>query len=145
MSHNLHAICYAYHFAESNKFSAMTYTITGVFPTIDDAISAAESLTKAGFIKQFPGFTKNTKFQPESLIEDHFIDRNEISVYTPNLNRAHKAKNILIKFGAELNKITGICHEKIQDAKLAKTSFMHSRKRKKLKKSNIKFNQEPLN
>ncbi|WHF52562.1 hypothetical protein QGN23_04615 [Chryseobacterium gotjawalense] len=123
----------------------MTYTITGVFPTIDDAISAAATLTKAGFIKQFPGFTKNTKFQPESLIEDHFIDRNEISVYTPNLNRAHKAKNILMKFGAELNKITGLYHEKVQDVKQAKTSLTLSNKRKNLKKNKIRLRQKPLN
>ena len=92
----------------------MTYNIRGIFPTIDDAISAAKQLTTAGFIKQFPGFTKNSKFQPESLVEDHFIDENEISVYTPNLNRAHKAKNILIKFGGDLNKIQGIYFEKSQ-------------------------------
>lgn len=92
----------------------MTYTIKGIFLTIEDAISAAKQLTSAGFIKQFSGFTKNSKFQPESLIEDHFIDKNEISVYTPNLNRAHKAKNILIKFGGDLNKIKGIYYEKVK-------------------------------
>ena len=92
----------------------MTYNIRGIFPTIEDANSAAHQLTEAGFIKQFDGFTKNSKFQPESLVEDHFIDENEISVYTPNLNRAHKAKNILIKFGGDLNKITGIYFEKVK-------------------------------
>ncbi|MGA9212123.1 hypothetical protein [Kaistella sp.] len=123
----------------------MTYNIIGIFPAIDDAISAAKQLTKAGFIKQFPGFTKNAKFQPESLIEDHFIDQNEISVYTPNLNRAHKAKNILLKFGADINKISGIYYEKVQNAKQPNTSLQLFKKKKKLKENKINFRQGPLN
>ena len=119
----------------------MTYTIRGIFPTIDDAISAAKQLTTAGFIKQFPGFTKNSKFQPESLVEDHFMDENEISVYTPNLNRAHKAKNILIKFGGELNKIQGIYFEKIKKGAYASNSEGALTKIKKLKDYKSKLRQ----
>lgn len=115
----------------------MTYNIKGIFPTIDDAISAANRLKKAGFTKQFTGFTKNSKFQPESLVEDHFIDQNEIAVYTPNLNRAHKAKNILIKFGAEINKATGICNEKVQNSKQSNSSLVLFKKRKVQKDSKI--------
>lgn len=92
----------------------MTYNIIGIFPTIDDAISAANRLKKAGFIKQFRGYTKNSKFQPESLVEDHFVDQNEIAVYTPNLNRAYKAKNILVKFGADIKNATMFCTERMQ-------------------------------
>ncbi|MDP2454761.1 MULTISPECIES: hypothetical protein [unclassified Kaistella] len=92
----------------------MTYNIIGIFPTIDDAISAANRLAKAGYIKQFSGFTANTKFQPESLVEDHFVDQNEIIVYTPNLNRAFKAKNILKKFGADIKRANWFGSEKIQ-------------------------------
>ena len=119
----------------------MTYNIRGIFPTIDDAISAAKQLTTAGFTKQFPGFTKNSKFQPESLVEDHFIDENEISVYTPNLNRAHKAKNILIKLGGELNKIQGIYFEKIKKEVYASNSEGLVTKRKKLKHYKSKLRQ----
>lgn len=113
MSQNLHTICYAYDFSPSN-FTIMTYNIIGIFPTIDDAISAANRLAKAGYIKQFSGFTANTKFQPESLVEDHFVDQNEIIVYTPNLNRAFKAKNILKKFGADIKRANWFGSEKIQ-------------------------------
>ena len=122
----------------------MTYNIRGIFPTIDDAISAAKQLTTAGFIKQFPGFTKNSKFQPESLVEDHFIDENEISVYTPNLNRAHKAKNILIKFGGELNKIQGIYFEKIKKGAYASNSEGALTKIKKLKDYKSKLRQDRI-
>ena len=122
----------------------MTYNIRGIFPTIDDAISAAKQLTTAGFIKQFPGFTKNSKFQPESLVEDHFIDENEISVYTPNLNRAHKAKNILIKFGGDLNKIQGIYFEKIKKGVFASNSEGPLMKRKKLKDYKSKLRQDRI-
>lgn len=117
----------------------MTYNIRGVFPTTDDANSAAQQLTVAGFIKQFDGFTKNSKFQPESLVEDHFIDENEISVYTPNLNRAHKAKNILIKFGGDLNKITGIYFEKVKKETYSFTTESQLKKRKKLKDQKSKL------
>lgn len=115
----------------------MTYNIIGKFPSINDAISAADRLTKAGFIKEFRGFTKNTKNHPESLIEDHFIDLDEIAVYTPNLNRAHKAKNILIKFGGEIKKAKGIYCEKIQKAK-DNTILIQYKPRRKGKESNIK-------
>ena len=116
----------------------MTYNIIGIFPTIDDAISAANQLTKAGYIKEFAGFATNTKIQPESLIEDHFIDQNEIAVYTPNLNRAHKAKNILLKFGAQINKATGIYCEKVQNSSQPKTSIIVFQKRKKMKEAKVK-------
>ena len=117
----------------------MTYNIRGIFPTTEDANSAAHQLTEAGFIKQFDGFTKNSKFQPESLVEDHFIDENEISVYTPNLNRAHKAKNILIKFGGDLNKITGIYFEKLKKETHSFNTESQLKKRKKLKDQQSKL------
>ena len=119
----------------------MTYNIRGIFPTTDDANSAAQQLTVAGFIKQFDGFTKNSKFQPESLVEDHFIDENEISVYTPNLNRAHKAKNILIKFGGDLNKITGIYFENVKKETYSFTTESQLKKRKKIKDKQSKLRQ----
>ncbi len=119
----------------------MTYNISGIFPTTDDANSAAQHLTVAGFSKQFDGFTKNSKFQPESLVEDHFIDENEISVYTPNLNRAHKAKNILIKFGGDLNKITGIYFEKSKKESYSFNTESQLKKRKKLKDQKSKLRQ----
>ena len=119
----------------------MTYNIRGIFPTTEDANSAAHQLTEAGFIKQFDGFTKNSKFQPESLVEDHFIDENEISVYTPNLNRAHKAKNILIKFGGDLNKITGIYFEKLKKETHSFNTESQLKKRKKLKGQKSKLRQ----
>ena len=119
----------------------MTYNIRGVFLTTDDANSAAHQLTVAGFIKQFEGFTKNSKVQPESLVEDHFIDENEISVYTPNLNRAHKAKNILIKFGGDLNKITGIYFEKAKKETYSFNTEIQLNKRKKLKDQKSKLRQ----
>lgn len=115
----------------------MTYNITGTFPTTQEAISAAINLEKEGFIKQFPGFARNTKFQPESLVEDHFIDENEISVYTPNLNRAHKAKNILTKFGAEIKKVQGIYYNKIQNTKKSPNATLLSANRKKLQKRKL--------
>ena len=117
----------------------MTYNIRGVFPTTDDANSAAHQLTVAGFIKQFDGFTKYSKVQPESLVEDHFIDENEISVYTPNLNRAHKAKNILIKFGGDLNNITGIYFEKVKKKTYSFNTESQLKKRKKLKDQKSKL------
>ena len=117
----------------------MTYNIRGIFPTTEDANSAAHQLTVAGFIKQFEGFTKNSKVQPESLVEDHFIDENEISVYTPNLNRAHKAKNILIKFGGDLSKITGIYFEKVKKETHSFNSDSQLKKRKKLKDQKSKL------
>lgn len=102
----------------------MSYNIIGIFPTIDDAILAADRLVKAGFVKEFRGFTKNTKMQPESLIEDHFIDQNEITVYTPNLNRAHKAKNILLKFGADIKKAKGIYIENAKAKTKNRNTFL---------------------
>ena len=133
----MHTLCKAYYFINF-KLLAMTYNIIGIFPTIDEAISAANHLKKAGFIKQFPGFTRNTKFQPESLVEDHFLDENEITVYTPNLNRAHKAKNILLKFGADIKKATGISYKKDQGAKSSTSSLIIFQKKGKLNEKVIK-------
>ena len=56
----------------------------------------SESPKKTVFLKQFPGFSKNTKLRAESQAEDHLIAENEIPVYTPNLNGAPLAKNILM-------------------------------------------------
>lgn len=111
----------------------MTYNIIGVFPTIEAAIKADRKLNKAGFSREFRGFIINTNFQPESLVEDHFIDQNEITVYTPNVNRAHKAKNILLNFGEEIKNATGITFEKAQQLKL-KNSLLLSYKSKKTEK-----------
>jgi pyruvate/2-oxoglutarate dehydrogenase complex dihydrolipoamide dehydrogenase (E3) component len=122
----------------------MIYIITGIFPTNDDAISATNQLTADGFTKQFAGFTKNSKFQPESLVEDHFIDENEISVHTPNLNRAHKAKNILIKFGADLRKIRGIYQENIKTDFSVSTNENQIIKRKKLNNHKSKLRQDRI-
>ena len=116
----------------------MTYNIIGIFPTIDEATSAAAQLTKAGYIREFVGFAMNTKTYPESLIEDHFIDQNEISVYTPNLNRAHKAKNILKKFGAAINKAPGISLKKATRKIQSHSSLILAKKRKATKKLNFK-------
>ena len=108
----------------------MNYHIFGIFPTINNALSAAKQLEKAGYVKQFIGFTQNSKIRPEALVEDHFIDENEVTVYTPNLNRAHKAKNILLKFGAEINKIQGLTPENDQKDKQQKTARIPFGKRK---------------
>lgn len=97
----------------------MNYTITGICSTERIASIISEELIAAGFIKEFPGFFKNTRFQPESLVEDHYLEGNEISIYTPNLNRAHKAQNILIKLNAQLKHWigpkTGEGHQRPQD------------------------------
>lgn len=112
----------------------MTYNIIGIFPTIDDALSAANHLIKAGYFKQFRGFTNNTKFQPESLVEDHFLDQNEIAVYTPNLNRAYKAKNILVKFGADIKNATWFNIEKIRNRQESQIVPPFKRKKVQLQK-----------
>ena len=56
----------------------------------------SESPKKTVFLKQFLGFSKNTKLRAESQAEDHLIAENEIPVYTPNLNGAPHRKNSLI-------------------------------------------------
>ena len=124
--------------SSTSNITAMTYNIIGIFPTIDEATSAAAQLTKAGYIREFVGFAMNTKIYPESLIEDHFIDQNEISVYTPNLNRAHKAKNILKKFGAAINKAPGISLKKATRKIQSHSSLILAKKRKATKKLNFK-------
>lgn len=115
-------------------YSAMTYNITGIFPTIEEAIFAANRLRKAGYIKEFSGFTINSKFQPESLVEDYFIDQNKIAVYTPNINRAHKAKNIIMNYGGEITKAIGISINKMQKPKSIGHYLTQIKNRRKLKK-----------
>ena len=70
----------------------MTNNINAIVTTIEEAIFAANHLKKTVFLKQFPGFSKNTKLRAESQAEDHLIAENEIPVYTPNLNGAPLAK-----------------------------------------------------
>lgn len=86
----------------------MNYNIIGIFSTEQYAQSASEKLENAGFIKEFRGYIRNTKFQPESLVEDHYLEKNEIHVYTPNLNRAYKALHILVKLEAEIKDAAGL-------------------------------------
>lgn len=78
----------------------MIYTITGMFATTAEASSAAEVLASHGFRQKFSGYTQNTKVRPESLVEDHYLEENAVHIYTPNLNRAYKARNILQRTGA---------------------------------------------
>ena len=115
----------------TSKFSVMTYNIIGIFPTNENAISAATKLKKSGFVKQFEGFVRNTKFQPESLVEDHFIDDNQIAVYTSNLNRAYKARNILLEFGAEIKDTSTISTEKITQINSKESTSSAANKKRK--------------
>lgn len=85
-----------------------------MFTTDKLAKFASEKLESAGYIKEFRGYIRNTKFQPESLVEDHYLDKNEIHVYTPNLNRAYKALHILLKLEAEIKESAGL---KVSDFK----------------------------
>ena len=78
----------------------MNYKIKAIFTTENEAFSASPVLCAAGYRKEFLGYTQNANIQPESLVEDHKIDKNSVTVYTPNLNRAFKAKNILTRIGA---------------------------------------------
>ncbi|GEM_PF-5946389 len=78
----------------------MIYTITGIFATTAEASSAAEVLASHGFRQKFSGYTQNTKVRPEALVEDHYIEDHTVHIYTPNLNRAYKARNILHRIGA---------------------------------------------
>ncbi|WP_226064497.1 hypothetical protein [Kaistella polysaccharea] len=86
----------------------MTYTIAGIFETEHDAISASNQLESCGFIQEFLGYTQNANVRPEVLSEDHFVEKTKVDVYTPNINRAHQAKNILLKAGAIRLKAEGL-------------------------------------
>ena len=96
----------------NHKINVMNYTIIGICSTEKSAFTISKKLIKAGFIKEFPGFFRNTLFQPESLVEDHYLEGNEIYIYTPNLNRAYKAQNILVQMDAQLKKWIGQKTEK---------------------------------
>lgn len=78
----------------------MNYKINAVFFSEKEASTAARLLQKAGYRKEFLGYTQNANIRPESLVEDHLINENSITVFTPNINRAFKARNILSKIGA---------------------------------------------
>lgn len=83
----------------------MNYKIKAIFPTEKEANSASSELFSAGFRKEFNGYTQNALAHPEALVEDHKIEKNSVTVFTPNLNRAFKAKNILAKIGAVSTKM----------------------------------------
>ncbi|QDP86407.1 hypothetical protein FNJ88_12905 [Chryseobacterium sp. SNU WT5] len=97
----------------------MNYKITATFTELKNATVASELLKIAGYIKEFSGFTANTKIYPESLVEDHFLDENVIMVYTPNLNRAYKALNILKRLEASITEGLG---SKLKDSKIKITA-----------------------
>ena len=69
----------------------MNYKIQAIFATESEANSASSLLHAAGYRKEFLGYTQNAHLQPESLVEDHHIDKNYVTVLTTNLNRAFKA------------------------------------------------------
>ncbi len=83
----------------------MNYKIKAIFTNENEANSASPLLYAAGFRKEFLGYTQNANIQPESLVEDHQIEKNCVTVFTPNLNRAFKARNILKKIGAVSTKM----------------------------------------
>ena len=78
----------------------MNYKIQAIFATESEANSASSLLHAAGYRKEFLGYTQNAHLQPESLVEDHHSDKNYVTVFTKNLNRAFKARNILSRIGA---------------------------------------------
>ena len=61
---------------------------------------------RVGVIKDWDSrwFTSKKEFG-DTLVEDHKIEKNSVTVFTPNLNRAFKAKNILAKIGAVSTKM----------------------------------------
>lgn len=85
-----------------------------------------------GLSKKLASFIKNINYQLESLVEDHFVDKNGRLVYAPTLNRTYKAKNILIKFEAVLEKVKGISYSKIETQKSSTNIENHLSKIKKL-------------
>ncbi len=85
----------------------MAYNLIGIFNTTEKARNTCEKLKSAGFIKEFQGYFENANFQPESLVEDHYRDDAVIHIFTPNLNRAYKAQNILLRMGADMKKGVG--------------------------------------
>ncbi|WP_304344413.1 hypothetical protein [Chryseobacterium koreense] len=86
----------------------MNYKIKAVFPSEKDAANAASILRKAGYKKEFLGYTQNENTQPEKLVEENHIEKNMVTVFTPNLNRAYKAKNMMSKIGAISTKVKNI-------------------------------------
>ena len=85
----------------------MAYNLIGILNTSEKARITCEKLKSEGFIKEFLGFYENVHFQPESLVEDHYRDDSEIHLFTPNLNRAYKAQNILLRMDANMKKGVG--------------------------------------
>ena len=83
----------------------MNYKIKAFFNNENEAKVAASVLRTNGFKKEFTGYTQNANIQPESLVEDHYIRKNSVTVFTPNLNRAFKAKNLMAKIGAVSTKM----------------------------------------
>lgn len=77
--------------------TTMTYTIRAYFNSQEEALKTGKKIASDGFVKEISSYTENSHFHPESLVEDHFIDEKEILVYTPNLNRAFRAFNLLKK------------------------------------------------
>jgi hypothetical protein len=53
----------------------MNYKIQAIFATESEANSASSLLYAAGYRKEFLGYTQNADLQPESLVEDHYIDK----------------------------------------------------------------------
>lgn len=93
---------------ELQKFLAMNYNIKAIFLAEKTALTCSKILKSAGFTKIFTGFTSNSNIHPQSLVEDHFVEENNVVVYTPNLNRAYKARNILLALGAEIIDDSGL-------------------------------------
>ncbi|WP_447950942.1 hypothetical protein [Chryseobacterium koreense] len=91
----------------------MKYRIKAVFPSEKDAVNASSILRKAGYKKEFIGYTQNTNVQPEKLVEENYTEKNLVTVFTPNLNRAYKARNILSKIGAVSTKVKNIITDHI--------------------------------
>ena len=109
----------------------MNYNIKAIFLAEKTALACSRILTSAGFIKIFSGFTSNSNIYPQSLVEDHFVEENNIVVYTPNLNRAYKARNILLALGGEISEDSGLTSKN-----LTKANHQISLFAKKLKKNN---------
>lgn len=86
----------------------MTYNIVAIFNSVELAQLASKKLLLSGYFKAFRGYYLNTKIQPESLIEDHYLDTQTIHLYTPNINRAYKALRILYRFSAKILECGGL-------------------------------------
>ncbi|KMQ72696.1 hypothetical protein [Chryseobacterium koreense] len=86
----------------------MKYKIKAIFPSEKDAEKAASMLRKAGYKKEFLGYTQNANMQPEKLVEENHSEKNLVTIFTPNLNRAYKAKNMMSRIGAISTKVKNI-------------------------------------